>query len=88
VVCSFCGREVKGTVHAREGNPPFKVDYYCLLTGRPEHVLMQENTEESETREFHKLTQPEWVYCCVDCFSKKEIRDKLEDLFSSVPARE
>ncbi len=85
VQCSFCGREVKPTVHRREGTPLFEVDYYLLLTGELERVSMQNPLDDEAVIEFHKMIEPEWVYCCVDCFGDEKIRSELERKFTEVP---
>ena len=82
--CSFCGREVKPTVHRREGTPLFEVDYYLLLTGELERVTMQNPLDDKAVIEFHKMVKPEWVYCCVDCFGSENVRSELERKFYEV----
>ena len=85
VECSYCGREVKPTTHRREGEPPWEVDYYMLLTGALQKMTMQNPRDESETIEFYKLTAPRWVIACAECFRKEGVAKELEELFSGVP---
>jgi len=84
--CTHCGREVKSTIHRKEGTPQFLVDYYLLFTGTLSKIIMQSDSEESETMEFYKLSQPRWVVTCCDCYKNDKIHSDLEDLFSGVPA--
>ena len=84
-VCSHCGREVRKTVHKREGNSVFKVDYYTLLTGVLSKTIIQDPSDETDKLEFYKLTNPRWVITCKDCYEKPEIRSELERLFSGTP---
>jgi len=83
--CSYCGQEVFPTVHRRDGNPPYRVGYYRLLTGKLIPVTMQNPRNVSETIEFFKLVEPRWVIACVNCFERTEVREELEKLFSGVP---
>ena len=83
--CTYCGREVKPTVHRREGQALYVVDYYRLLTGRLERVVMQDPLAETALLEFHKLLDPRWVIACVDCYGREDIRVELNHLFAAVP---
>jgi hypothetical protein len=83
--CSFCGREVKSTIHKRDKNGPFLVDYYNLLTGSLEKVAIQNPRDETEMLEFHKLTQPKFIKACVDCFKDDKIKKQMDEMFSGIP---
>jgi len=85
VECSYCGREVKPTLHRREGEPLWRVDYYVLLGGDLQKMTMQNPRGESESMEFYKLIKPRWVIACADCLNKDEVAKELEELFSGVP---
>jgi hypothetical protein len=87
VECTYCGREVKPTVHRHEGRTLYTVDYYRLLTGRLERVVMQDPLAEKALFEFHKLLDPRWVITCVDCYDREEIRAELNLLFAAVPEK-
>ncbi len=83
--CSHCGREVKATVHAREEDPGYRVDYYLLLTGDLEEVSIKNPRDESDVMEFYKLKNPRRVITCSDCLGKKEVSGELDRLFSGAP---
>jgi hypothetical protein len=83
--CSHCGREVKPTVHLRNANPGYRVDYYLLITGDLEEVAMKNPRDESEVMEFYKLNNPRQVITCSECASRKSVQEELQRLFSGVP---
>jgi hypothetical protein len=85
VECTYCGREVKPTIHRREGPTLYRVDYYRLLTGRLERVVMQDPLAEKAIVEFYKLLDPRWVIACVDCYRNEDTRIELNHLFAAVP---
>jgi hypothetical protein len=85
VQCDFCGREVKPTVHRREGRPLYQVDYYALVTGKLERTVMQDMFKESGETEFFKLVEPRTVAVCIECFEKEGPAAELERMFSGVP---
>ena len=83
--CSFCGREVKPTMHRREGTRPWEVDYYRQLTGDVAKISINNPRDEAEIFEFHKLTEPRFVIACADCIKKPEVEKELVQMFSGVP---
>lgn len=85
--CTFCGREVKPTVHRRETKPLYEVDYYIILSGELEKVTMQNPLDESETIEFHKMVKPIWVVACADCCQDENKRARMDEMFSGLPER-
>ena len=86
--CTFCGREVKPTVHRREGFPPFTVDYYLLLTGKLERTVMQDLLAESARVEFYKLVEPRWVVTCAECYRQEATAAELVRWFAGLPEEE
>jgi hypothetical protein len=83
--CSFCGNEVKPTIHRREGSPPYEVGYYILLTGNLHQRIIKDPSDESRDLEFYHVTDPQWIITCAECFRKKEVQDKLEEYFTYLP---
>ena len=85
--CAFCGRPVKPTIHCKDSDRPYKVDYYILLTGKLSKTVIKTQNEEAETFEFHKLSEPRFVVSCADCIKKQEVNVELEKMFRGVPER-
>lgn len=56
-----------------------------LLTGQLQKMTMRDPLSETEVIEFHKLTSPRWVICCIDCFAQEDRQRELERLFSGLP---
>lgn len=83
--CSFCGKPVEPTIHQKDGDPPYQVGYYRLLTGKLHHRIMKDPRNESETIEFYYLSDPRWVLTCDRCIQKPEVANDLDELFSGLP---
>jgi hypothetical protein len=75
-------------VHRREGDTPYKVDYYRMLTGDPSRITIKNPGDDSEHMEFYKLSSPRFVTSCADCIEKEDVLNDLERLFSGVPEDE
>ena len=78
--CSICKREVKPTIHTREG---YKIDAYRLYTGEPAPVTIKD--ERDEEIKFLKLERPRIVVICENCFKKPEVK-RAYDNFEVPPA--
>ncbi len=78
--CSICKREVKPTVHTREG---YKVDAYRLYTGEVAPVTVKD--EKDEEIKFLKLESPCIVVICTGCFEKAEVKRAYDNF--EIPAR-
>lgn len=72
--CSYCGRKVKDTLHWRES---YRVDFHFLYTGDVERERMTSD-EEGRERYLVRLLRPRWVFACVDCYARPEVRDDWE----------
>lgn len=83
--CTHCGRKVNPTVHIRNADSGYKVDYYILWTGDLEEVAIKNPRDESVTLEFYKLSNPRMVVTCSDCMKKSEVKARLDEMFSTVP---
>lgn len=83
--CSFCGKPLPPTIHRKDGDPPYRVGYYRLLTGKLHHRIMKNPRNEAETIEFYYLSDPIWVLTCSQCFKKPEVASNLDELFSGLP---
>ncbi len=83
--CSFCGKEVKPTIHRREGRPPYEVGYYILLTGNLHQRIIKNPRDDSENYEFYQLTDPQWIITCTQCFQKQDVQNKLDEYFTYLP---
>ncbi len=83
--CSFCSREVEPTLHRRNGDPSYKVDYYRLFTGELSQVIIQNPGDESGDIEFYKLSSAREVIVCADCFARDEVKQEMEKMFSGAP---
>lgn len=83
--CSFCGKEVKPTIHRREGKPPYEVGYYIMLTGTLHERVLKSADDDSDYFQYYHVTDPQWILTCADCFQKEEVRDKLHEYFTYLP---
>ena len=85
--CSFCNREVKGTVHSRSFPEGFKVDYYLVWTGKLIPMIMKSQKDERELVQFYRIQEASPLVACQDCYEKEEIKAQLEKAFTEVPEK-
>ncbi len=83
--CHSCGREVKPTMHKREGAPLYRVDYYTLVTGTLSHTSIQNPNAESEFIEYYKLSDPRTIVTCAECMNDGKVAANLDELFRELP---
>jgi len=75
VVCTYCGRPVRETIHRRNG---YSVDYYLMRTGVTAEVSLRGNEEDEEVFTYRRLVKPEEVITCSQCYQKPAVRQDLE----------
>jgi hypothetical protein len=74
--CFHCGREVSETAHRSKS---YRVDYYRLHTGHTELDYLVNPKQDAPPLRYLRLTQPIDVLTCVECYGRREIRQRLDD---------
>jgi len=78
--CYHCGREVFETTHTQKS---YQVDFYLLHTGHTEWEFFVYFNQEAPPLRYRKITQPIDILTCVQCYARPEIRQLLDDDFTS-----